>query len=95
MRNYVNPNWDETFNRSYFAKGTWKKTAVIIKADYCSLKESQKVVDRMTYYQARVTASFSLNYINELKAEGYKRAPVPEVEQSIDELCQDLILAKI
>lgn len=95
MRNYVNPDWDETFNLSHFAKGTWKKTALIIKADYCSLKESPKVIDRMTYYQARATTSFSLGYINELKAEGYRRAPVPEQEQSIDELCQDLILAMI
>lgn len=95
LRNYVSPYWDETFNLSYLAKGTWKRTSLIIKEEYCPLRNDPNVVDRKNFYKSSTHQSFSLNYIESLKTNGYKRAPIPEETQSIDELCQNLNLAKI
>lgn len=95
MRKYVSPYWDETYNRSYFANGTWKRTSLVIKENYCPMILNPDVVERMKFYQSSLHTSFSLNYIRELQAEGYKRAPVPEETQSIDELCRTSTLAEI
>lgn len=88
MRKYVSPYWDETFNRSYFASGTWNRTSRIIKEDYCPKISDPDVVDRMKFYKDSTHSSFSLAYIKELQEWGYKRSPVPEETQSIDELCR-------
>jgi hypothetical protein len=95
MKNYVSPFWDETYNLSYFAKGTWKRTSLVIQEQYCSLMTSPAVIERMSFYRSSPHTSFSLNTIKELQANGYKRAPVPEDTQSIDELCQLSNVAQI
>lgn len=95
MREYINPYWDETFNLSYFAPGTWNRSSLIIKDEYCPLRNTPGVIERWNLYQVNTSRSFSLNYIRELQAARYKRAPVPEAWQSISELCQSENLALI
>lgn len=90
---YVNAYWDETFNLSYFAKGTWKRTSLIIKNDYCEMRENPLVQARKEFYLKRNDKSFSLTYIDELKNQNYKRTPNPEKDQPLEELCQDTNLA--
>lgn len=95
MRTYVSPYWDETFNRSYFASGTWRRTSLIIKEDYCPKISDSDVLERMEFYKNSTHTSFSLAYIKELQEWGYKRSPIPEEMQSMDELCRTSTLAKI
>lgn len=95
LRNYISPYWDESFNQSYLARGTWKRSSLIIKEEYCPKRNDPKVVERMSLYKSSAHQSFSLNYIKLLQSEGYKRAPVPEERQSMDELCQSDLLAEI
>lgn len=87
IRHYVNPYWDETFNISYRASGMWNITSRIIKEEYCALKESANVKERLKFYRELGHTSLSLSYINELKEQGYKKAPDPLKYQSLDLLC--------
>jgi hypothetical protein len=88
IRDYINPYLDETFNLSYRLPANWVKVAPIIKAEYCSLADSQRVVNRMAHYHTFSHRSFSLDYVRELQAQKYEDAPVPEDTQSFNDLCR-------
>lgn len=88
IRHYVNPHWDETFNISYRAPGMWNISSRIIKAEYCALKDSTNVKERFKFYRELGHSSPSLTYINQLKEQGYKKAPDPLKNQSLNILCQ-------
>lgn len=81
IRKYVNPNWDETFNRSYFSAGIWSRTEDLIKEEYCPLRES--VAPRMAHYTSVLgEESYSRKYLEELKAAESPITPIPQ------EICQ-------
>jgi hypothetical protein len=88
IRNYVNPHWDESFNLSFRAKGMWEVSAREIKEKYCPLKNSEQVQTRFKLYQENAQKSFSQIYIEELQTNGYKHAPIPSENQSVDRLCE-------
>lgn len=88
IRNYVNPYWDETYNQSYLAPGTWAHASKVIQRDYCPLRKSEDVQARVKAYSDRGHTSRSLKYIAELQAARYYQAPVPSLSQSIDKLCE-------
>lgn len=89
LKDYVNPYWDETFNRSYYSPGSWKQVKENLKESYCVLKLNSIVEERISYYNSLNHTSFSLEYIRELQSEGYKRAPLPLVHQDITNLCEE------
>lgn len=87
IRDYVSPYWDETFNHSFLGHGMWNVTSKIIKAEYCSLRSSEIVVNRFKLYSERIHTSNSLTYVKELQSLGHKLAPDPSETQSIQKLC--------
>lgn len=90
IRDYVNPFWDETFNLSYRTAGIWSRTSLLIKDQYCPLKNSNLVLKRRALYKNLITKkSFSLTYIEELQKLKYYQAPDPNLSQSVDELCEE------
>ena len=89
IRDYVNPYWDETFNLSYRDRGMWAEAKLLIKSEYCPLKEGENVQARMKHYRDLNHSSFSLSYISELQKNRYKHAPVPSETQSVDQLCAE------
>lgn len=81
IRNYVNPYWDETFNRSYFSRGIWARTKLLIQKDYCPFREL--VQERFAHYDLlNKEKSFSKQYLDELQA---SRSPITPLPQ---EICQ-------
>ncbi len=80
MRDYVSPYWDETFNLSYRQPKAWALAAGNIQADYlCRSDLLSRGEARLAEYAQRPFTSFSLEYIKELQAQGYNRAPIPQV----------------
>lgn len=89
LRDYVSAYWDESFNHSFFSKGSWPHVKESIKAKYCSMKLDSTVSSRMSYYQNDQHTSFSLEYIKELQSQGYRNAPVPSESQNVEEICEE------
>lgn len=89
LREYVSGYWDETFNHSFFSKRSWRQVKETIGEKYCAKKTSPVVLERMDYYQKQNHTSFSLEYIRELQAEGYRNAPVPTLTQNVEALCEE------
>ncbi len=87
IRDYVTPDWDETFNLSYRAPKTWKGTSALLKQEYCELRQSENVVSRFKLYEEKATKSRSRIYIENLRASGFKKIPDPLENQSFDKLC--------
>lgn len=79
---YVNGNWDETFNPSYRLPGNWQKVAPVLKAEYCDLRHTPIVLERMNHYQT-MPASFSVSYLATLDV-----LPDPREEQDFEALCE-------
>ncbi len=88
IKTYVSPFWDESFNLSYRAPGMWNISSRIIKEKYCPMRETSEVQARLLDYQNFAHKSSSLEYIKELQLKGYYQAPVPELRQSFDRLCE-------
>ncbi len=88
IRHYVNPYWDESYNLSFRAAGMWKVSSRVIRDEYCPLKYKKDVESRFRLYNEIAKKSFSLNYIEELQAINYRRAPDPMKKQSIEKLCE-------
>lgn len=84
IRKYASPYWDETFNHSYRSRGMWTISARAIKENYCSMRDTQLVQERFSYYSEIASRSASMAYIEHLQARRSRLAPVP---QSIEKLC--------
>lgn len=87
IKDYVNPNWDESFNLSFRSPRNWFRTSKVIKKEYCSLLSSKEVSGRMNYYKKILKPSFSAKYINELQSQNSYMAPKVDKTQSVKELC--------
>ncbi|MBF0207628.1 MAG: hypothetical protein HQK53_12130 [Oligoflexia bacterium] len=65
MREYVNPNLDETYNLSIINPNKMNKIVPYLKK-YCSKRTDPKVVERMEQYKKIDNPSFSVEYVREL-----------------------------
>ena len=81
IEDYVNPDWDETFNTSYLEEKNWRKVSPIIKEAYCPLWNQKKIYD----YRKK---SFSSKYLNSLSENFEKNVP-PRFKQRHDNLCRE------
>ncbi len=72
VRNYVNPNWDETFNPSFFAPRTWKKVKKNFLKENCQKISENVFKDRFERYRKMLIPSFSFKYIESMKRKGYR-----------------------
>ncbi len=89
LRDYVNPYWDESYNPSYYTASSWPVVRDAIVRRYCAIKTSETVQERFRYYDDFNHTSFSLEYIRELQARGFRNAPIPTVHQTVPNLCED------
>ncbi len=87
IKTYVNPYWDETYNQSFLGRGMWIVSSRVISDEYCPLKNTEHVQNRIKLYREMNHTSSSLTYIKELQSSRYYQAPVPSETQSIDKLC--------
>lgn len=65
---YVNPNWSEVFNRSFFAKGKWRAVKRNFKKLYCG--ENGKILQQKLdfYHSILLEESFSAKYLRKLRS---------------------------
>lgn len=64
MQDYINPDWDESFNSSLFSKGKWRKHVVptfIARAD-CEKLASEWVRKQRTFYGSFAAESLSTSH---------------------------------
>lgn len=87
IKDYVNPNFDETFNLSYYVPKNWEKIRPVLQSSYCKERFSKKVRDRFSYYAGFNFSSESFKYIQELRSLGSKLTPNPYKNQSLDSIC--------
>ena len=67
VRDYVNPNWDETFNPSLFSVLKWDMVKRNFKKENCQKLQNNVHASRFAYYQQILKPSFSFKYIEDLK----------------------------
>jgi hypothetical protein len=67
VRDYVNPNFDETFNPSLFSSLKWKKVQENFKKENCGKIRNEIHKERFDYYRKALKPSFSFKYIEQLK----------------------------
>ncbi len=88
MRKYVNPNWDESYNNSYFGSSSAPKIVPIIKT-YCELYQSKKIQNlRAKYDEAKGMPSFSKIYLWKRMLEG---SIINQSTYSIKTLCTETL----
>ena len=78
---YVNPNWSEVYNRSFFAKGKYKAVKKNYKKIYCRGK-NLILASRINYYDSILgEESFSAKYLRKLRGTNtlYKLDPKRQV----------------
>jgi|GEM_PF-548417 len=85
MGQYINPNMNETFNRSYFGVLKWLKVKPMLKK-YCEKSKSPEVVQLLNSYAERVKKSFNIKYLEELESIGDSRIPDRKA-QSFGAIC--------
>ena len=85
VRDYVNPNWDETYNPSVFSALKWIQVQRNFKKENCQKLASQVFHDRFKYYNSIIKPSFSVEYIHELKSQS-KRLP-KHLNRNYREIC--------
>lgn len=91
IRDYATPYWDETFNHSYRSEKNWMKTSRMIKKKYCHLASSALVQERMSYYKRVLRPSFSVGYLEELRALESRKTPRPQSREILDPLCDSSV----
>jgi len=72
VRDYVNPNFDETFNPSIFSALKWDKVKENFKKENCQKIQNQVYKSRFDYYNKILKPSFSFKYIEELKKQNIR-----------------------
>ncbi len=84
LRDYVNPDYDETFNPSHFSAYRWDRIWPTIRKHYCPLRESPRVRDLFARYRAVFRKSVSALYLDAIESRGglYDRST-----QVLDRLC--------
>jgi hypothetical protein len=83
FRDYVTPEWDESYQPSVFGKRRWKKVRPVL-LEYCPMLDDPEVARRRAAYRERDTITFTEGHIEELIEEG--RLIDPD-QFSIDHLC--------
>jgi len=84
FRDYVTPEWDESYIPSIFTKRRWKRVQPVL-VQYCPQLAGSFVQERWTDYRARDVETVTERRIRELVEAG--KLPDPE-SFSIDRLCE-------
>jgi hypothetical protein len=74
FRNYVVPEWDESFQTSTYSKGRWRKVRPVL-IRYCSLLENAEYLDQLEAYRLRDRLTPTEVEIEEQIREGRLRDP--------------------
>ena len=93
IRSYVNPNWDESYNPSFYFDGLNlmlmpKSTAALNNLpNFCEGYRSSYVQKLFHYYDSILTKSISVNHLDSLIS--IKKLPDPSIF-NIKYICEDL-----
>lgn len=72
IRNYVNPNWDESYNPSFYYEGQnmtlMPKSQAVLNniPHYCLKFQTDRIQEIFEYYDSKAEASFSMDYLKQL-----------------------------
>ena len=83
FRDYVSPEWDESWQPSIFGRLRWKSVAPMI-ARYCPLLDDPSVRAQRASYAARDRETLSEGLVGEMVARGKLKAPA---SFSIESVC--------
>lgn len=72
IRDYVNPNFDETFNPSIFSPNKFEKIKENFKKENCQKIQNEVYKNRFDYYNQILNPSYSFKYLRELKAQNLR-----------------------
>jgi hypothetical protein len=76
FREYVTPEWDESYNPNAFLKGRWKKV-LPVALEYCELLKDPMVVAEREEYARRDGETVTELFLRERIAEGKLKDPAP------------------
>ncbi len=85
IRDYVTPEWDESYHPSVFSKRRWKKVRPVL-TEYCARYGLPEVVERRAHYARIDTVTPTERLIDELVGEGRLTDPR---QFSIEANCTD------
>lgn len=74
FRDYVTPEWDESWQPSIFGKRRWKKVEPVVRS-YCPMLDDPTVRAQRLEYAARDRDTLSEALVRDLVAEGKLRSP--------------------
>ncbi len=69
LRDFINPDWDEAFNTSFYVKRRWKNIRERVRA-HCGKLESELVQQRFRRYAETYRPSYNALLMRELEAAG-------------------------
>jgi hypothetical protein len=81
IEDYVNPDWDETFNTPYLEPENWQKVAPVINEKYCPSWSFKRTYQ----YEQK---SYSSNYLDTLSKSSLMNVPSRKF-QNPEKLCQN------
>ena len=90
VRDYVNPNFDETFNPSLYSSLKWDNFRENFLRVNCDKIKAGIHKERFEYYRKILVPSFSFNYIEKLKKEN-KRLP-PNRSRKYTNICDNNVI---
>ena len=85
IRDYINPDWDEAFNPSFYIKRRWRNVRERMTA-HCDKLSLPEVVERFRDYRERYRPSSNAQILRELESEG--RLPSREA-YSLRAVCEE------
>lgn len=86
LRDYVTPDFDETFNPNFYSRYRWKRIRPILVAEYCPRWAAGEVEQRLSAYRDGYTPSFSQREIDRYFGE---RGHDPRREQALEVICPE------
>lgn len=85
FRDYVTPEWDESYQPSVYAKGRWNKVEPRLER-YCAMLDEPSVRERRERYRLRDADTASEAVVRDLVAEGLISDPS---QFSIESVCRE------
>ena len=84
LKNYINPNWDESFYTNSFTKKRFRQVLPYL-TEYCKKRDLPIVIERKNLYNSRVQSNLSTKYLEKLKSIGKIKN---NKKYSLDTICK-------
>lgn len=85
IKNIINPKMDESYKPPFWSPRIWRRIAPNIKNVYCDLKENPLYIERMKFYESKISINKNDDYLKDF----FKDRPKFDRNlENIDSLCK-------